>query len=44
MSRAHVSVEDEAQGFALACKTRPLSDLRITVEGKMKKKVLENKP
>ncbi len=44
MSRAHVSVEDEAQGFALACKTKPLSDLRITVAGKMKKKVLTNKP
>lgn len=37
MSRAHVSVEEEAQGFALACRTFPQSDLSISVVGKIKK-------
>lgn len=30
MSRAHVSIEQEQAGFALACRLYPLSDLRLT--------------
>lgn len=37
MSRAHVSVAEEAEGYALACRMSPSSDLEITVVGKMKK-------
>jgi ferredoxin len=29
MSRAHVSTEEQAQGFALACRILPLSDLKL---------------
>ena len=29
MSRAHVSAEEEAEGFALACCIKPLSDIRF---------------
>ena len=29
MSRQQVTVEEEAQGFALACRTFPLGDLRL---------------
>lgn len=36
MSRAHVSVEEEAQGYALACRVTPRSDMAIEVVGKMK--------
>lgn len=35
MSRACVSVEEEAQGYALACKLIPDADLRLQVVGKM---------
>lgn len=35
MSRACVSVDEEAQGYALACKLVPESDLRLQVVGKM---------
>ena len=35
MSRQHVSHEDEARGFVLACRTLPHSDLCLTVEGKL---------
>ncbi|MCB1757307.1 MAG: 2Fe-2S iron-sulfur cluster binding domain-containing protein [Gammaproteobacteria bacterium] len=38
MSRAHVSLEEEAQGFALACRCYPSSDLSIEVVGQMKNK------
>jgi ferredoxin len=36
MSRAHVSAEEEAGGFALACRITPRSDLAIHVVGKMR--------
>ena len=35
-SRAHVSVEDEAAGFALACKLLPRTDLELLVVGQMR--------
>lgn len=36
MSRAHVSAEEEAEGYALACRITPRSDLKIHVIGKMR--------
>lgn len=36
MSRAHVSVEEEAAGCVLACRVFPRSDLRLRVLGKLK--------
>jgi ferredoxin len=39
MSREHVTLEEEGAGIVLACRVRPLSDLRLTVLGCMKKKV-----
>ena len=39
MSRAHVSGDDERAGRVLACRTRPGSDLRLRVIGKMKDSV-----
>lgn len=44
MSRAHVSEQEEAAGFALSCRIRPTSDLSIRVVGKMKKNVCRPKP
>ena len=35
MSRACVSVEEQAQGYVLACKLIPEADLRLRVIGKM---------
>lgn len=40
MSRAHISLEDLGKGIVLACKTKPLSNLRIAVLGKVKNNVL----
>jgi ferredoxin len=37
MSREHVSVEEEANNCALACRVSPTSDLRLKVLGKMSK-------
>jgi len=37
MSRAHVSVEEEARGVCLACRVAPLEDLAVEVVGKMTK-------
>ncbi|MGB0747656.1 MAG: 2Fe-2S iron-sulfur cluster binding domain-containing protein [Magnetospiraceae bacterium] len=37
MSRAHVSLEDLAEGRVLACRIYPKSDLSLRVIGKMKK-------
>lgn len=37
MSRAHVSEAEEAQGFALACRITPRSNLDVQVIGKMRK-------
>lgn len=39
MSRQHVSEDDLQAGRVLACRIRPLDDLRIRVIGKMKKAV-----
>lgn len=35
MSRAYVSEAEQADGIVLACKTYPLSDLSVSVVGKM---------
>lgn len=43
MSRAHVSAEEQQDGYVLACRCRPLSDIELTVIGKMKAAVLGNK-
>ena len=37
MSRAHVSVEEEAKGVCLACRVAPLEDVAAEVVGKMSK-------
>lgn len=37
VSRAHVSVEEEARGLTLACRVAPVTDIRIAVEGRMSK-------
>lgn len=42
MSRAHVSADEEQQGHVLACRCHPLSDITLTVTGKMKAAVLRN--
>ena len=39
MSREYVSVEEEAASIVLACRVRPLSDITLSVIGKMKKNV-----
>jgi len=39
MSREYVSVEDEAAGRVLACRVKPLGDIRLRVLGKMSKNV-----
>ena len=39
MSREHVSQADEAKGCVLSCRIKPISDLRISVIGSMKKNV-----
>ena len=40
MSREHVSVKEEADGIALACRSFPSSDLSVKVLGKMRKAVI----
>ncbi len=37
MSRAHVSADEEGQGFCLACRVAPLGNVDVEVIGKMKK-------
>jgi ferredoxin len=37
VSRAHVSVEEEAQGCTLACRVAPLTAVRLEVTGKFEK-------
>jgi ferredoxin len=37
VSRAHVSAEEEAQGYALACRVAPATAVRLEVAGKMQK-------
>ncbi|MGD9600932.1 MAG: 2Fe-2S iron-sulfur cluster-binding protein [Gammaproteobacteria bacterium] len=40
MSRAHVSVDDEAHGIGLACRLFPVSDCELSVIGGLRKRVL----
>ncbi len=42
MSRAHVSVEEEREGYVLACRCLPLSNIQLRVIGKMKAAVLDD--
>jgi ferredoxin len=44
MSRAHVSEEEQAAGYVLACRSFPLSDIRLAVVGKMRKSVCRDVP
>ena len=37
VSRAHVTAEEEAQGYTLACRVGPSCELRLEVAGKMSK-------
>jgi 3-phenylpropionate/trans-cinnamate dioxygenase ferredoxin reductase subunit len=37
VSRAHVSVEEEAAGFTLACRVAPVTAVRLEVTGKFEK-------
>jgi len=37
VSRAHVSVEDEARGLTLACRVAPQTAVRLAVAGKLEK-------
>ena len=37
VSRAHVSAEEEAQGYTLACRVAPATAVRLEVAGKMQK-------
>ncbi len=39
MSREHISVQEEADGFVLACRVRPTSEVQLRVIGSMKKNV-----
>jgi 3-phenylpropionate/trans-cinnamate dioxygenase ferredoxin reductase subunit len=35
VSRAHISVEDEAQGITLACRVTPVTAVRLEVAGRL---------
>jgi 3-phenylpropionate/trans-cinnamate dioxygenase ferredoxin reductase subunit len=37
VSRAHVSAEEEAQGYTLACRVAPVTPVRLEVVGKFEK-------
>jgi 3-phenylpropionate/trans-cinnamate dioxygenase ferredoxin reductase subunit len=37
ISRAHVSAEEEAQGYTLACRVGPACEVKLEVTGKMSK-------
>jgi 3-phenylpropionate/trans-cinnamate dioxygenase ferredoxin reductase subunit len=37
VSRAHVSAEEEAEGYTLACRVGPACELKLEVAGKMTK-------
>lgn len=43
MSRAHVTAQEQAEGYALACRCFPRSDLHLKVVGKMEKSVCRNR-
>lgn len=38
MSRAHVSLEEQAQGIVLACRAQPRSDITLAVIGRLRKR------
>ncbi len=40
MSRAHISVDDEAAGIGLACRLTPNSDLELQVIGQLHKSIV----
>jgi 3-phenylpropionate/trans-cinnamate dioxygenase ferredoxin reductase subunit len=40
ISRAHVSVDEESAGYALACRATPESDVELEVAGRMQKPFL----
>jgi Na+-transporting NADH:ubiquinone oxidoreductase subunit NqrF len=42
MSRDHISEEEEKEGFGLACRVFPKSDICLKVVGKLRKNVLKN--
>ena len=42
MSRDCVSADEEAAGYALACRIHPVSDLQLSVVGKMARAVLSS--
>ncbi len=42
LSREHVSKEEESQGFSLACRTIPESDIRLSAVGQFKKVVTKS--
>ena len=43
MSRAHVSVAEESEGFVLACQLMPESGLTLRVDGALQKNILKSK-
>jgi ferredoxin len=43
MSRSCVTADEEANGFALACRLHPSSDLKVKVVGKMARAVMARK-
>lgn len=43
MSRAHVTEQEQAEGYALACRCFPRSDLHLKVIGKIAKTVCRNR-
>ena len=44
MSRAHVSVDEENEGMALACRVFPKTDIELIVLGKMKQDLESQTP
>lgn len=42
MSRVHISEADEVQGYVLACRCRPNSDITLKVVGRMKTTFVTN--
>ncbi len=42
MSRVHVSVEEEKDGYVLACRCNPVEDMTVEVIGQMKNSFLSN--
>lgn len=42
ISRAHVSVEEEAAGYTLACRTAPDTDVTLDVVGRVRRNVMRS--